>query len=83
MDRLKYISADDYVRAIADLRQRDENNRISEKTVAEEKGKAEGLAEGENKKAVEVAKNLLKMGLNIEQVSEATGLSPDEVKKFL
>lgn len=34
MDRLKYLSADDDVRAIADLRQKDLNDRISERNAA-------------------------------------------------
>ena len=38
--------------------------------------------EGVNEKAVEVAKNLLKMGLSIEQISEATGLLLDDVRKL-
>ena len=42
MDRLKYLSADEDVRAIADLRQKDLNDRISEKNaaIAKEREKA-------------------------------------------
>ena len=81
MDRLKYISADDDVRAIADLRQRDMNDRISERAIAEEE-KQRAREEGENKKAIEVAKNFLKMGLSIEQISKGTGLTVDEINKL-
>ncbi len=45
-----------------------------------EAGKSEGLAEGEQKKALKVARNLLTMGLSVEQISEATGLSEEEVR---
>ena len=46
-------------------------------------GLAEGLAEGEQSKAVETAKNLLIMKLGtIEQISQVTGLSVDEVQKL-
>lgn len=41
---------------------------------AEQKGKAEGKAE--------VAKNLLDMGIDIRKVSEATGLSVEEIKRL-
>ncbi len=44
-----------------------------------EKGRTEGRAEGEAKKARETAKNLLKMGLDAKAISEATGLSVEEV----
>lgn len=45
---------------------------------AEQKGKAEGRAEGK----VEVAKNLLDMGIEITKVSKATGLSEEEVMRL-
>ena len=48
-----------------------------------EEGKKEGLAEGERKKAIETAKNLLTIGLTIEQISKATGLIIDEVKLLM
>ena len=46
------------------------------------KGKAEGKAEGLAEGKVEVAKNLLKLGISIEAISEATGLSIDTIKKL-
>ena len=48
------------------------------------KGKQEGLAEGMekgmNQKALEIAKNMLAMGLSAEQVAKATQLSLDIIK---
>ena len=45
----------------------------------EAKGKAEGLAEGkaegEAQKSLEIARNMLSMGLSAEQIVRATGLS--------
>jgi predicted transposase/invertase (TIGR01784 family) len=49
MEALKYISADDEVRAIADLRQKTINDYNSEMTVAREEGLEEGIAIGEAK----------------------------------
>ncbi|MDR2463992.1 MAG: hypothetical protein LBD36_00005, partial [Holosporales bacterium] len=46
MEALKYISADDEVRAIADLRQKTINDFNSEMTVAREEGLEEGIAIG-------------------------------------
>ncbi|ANQ47965.1 PD-(D/E)XK nuclease family transposase [Flammeovirga sp. MY04] len=43
------------------------------------KGNKEGLEEGKKTKAIEVAKNALKMGLSKEQVSKLSGLSIEEV----
>ncbi len=48
------------------------------------KGKQEGLAEGMekgmNQKALEIAKNMLAMGLSAEQVAKATQLPLDIIK---
>jgi predicted transposase/invertase (TIGR01784 family) len=44
--------------------------------------KAEGLAEGELKKARETAINLLSMGLSLEQIAKATGLSVEDVENI-
>ncbi len=49
---------------------------------AEEKGRVEGKAEGEHKKAIDTAKNFIKMGLSLEQVAQGTGLSVDELEKL-
>lgn len=49
---------------------------------AKAKGKEEGVKEGEIKKASEVAKNLLLMGLDILTVIKATGLTEEDVKKI-
>ena len=47
-----------------------------------DKGKAEGKAEGEKNKAIEVAKSLLVAGINIDVISNSTGLSLEDIKKL-
>jgi predicted transposase/invertase (TIGR01784 family) len=44
--------------------------------------KREGLKEGKREKELEIAKNLLKINLSTKQISEATGLSLEEIKKL-
>ena len=46
----------------------------------EAKGRAEGRAEGEAKGRADAARSLLRMGLELSRISEATGLSPDEIE---
>ena len=41
-------------------------------------GKSLGLAEGSQQKALETAKNLLYIGLSIENIAKATGLTKEE-----
>ena len=97
-DTLKEVSADEEVREIYELRRKTEEGLVSEiavKTAAAKKegreegekiGEARGIEKGEkigeNKKAIEVARNLLKMGLTVEQVAQGTGLSIEEIKKL-
>jgi len=45
-------------------------------------GKAEGLAEGEKRKALETARKLRERGFSAEEISELTGLSFDEVQEL-
>ena len=44
-----------------------------------EQGIEQGMAIGENKKALEIAANLLKIGTTLEQISEVTGLSIEQI----
>ncbi|MBN1969448.1 MAG: Rpn family recombination-promoting nuclease/putative transposase [Candidatus Delongbacteria bacterium] len=47
-----------------------------------EKGRAEGKAEGENQAKIEIAKNLLKNGIDLEIIKITTGLTIDEIRKL-
>lgn len=47
-----------------------------------EGSKEEGIAEGMEKGTIEIARNLLKMGLPIEQVAKGTGLTIEQIKKI-
>ena len=43
-------------------------------------GLAQGFSEGSRQKAIETAKNLLALGLSVEDIAQATGLSKEEVE---
>ena len=47
-----------------------------------EKGRAEGRAEGELSKGLEVARNLLAMGMSWSQIIQATGLTEEQLKQL-
>ena len=49
---------------------------------AEQKGVEKGRAEGERNKAIETARNFLKMGLTIQQIAQGTGLSEEEISSL-
>lgn len=75
MDTLKYISADDEMRAISDLRQKNINDYNSELTVAKKEARDEGLAEGKR----DTALSMLADGLPIETIKKYTGLSVEDI----
>jgi predicted transposase YdaD len=66
----------------AQTRQDAINDYYSGITTAERRGKAEGLAEGESKKARENAFAMLADGVPVGKVSLYTGLSIEEVKSL-
>ncbi len=47
---------------------------------AEEKGHATGFIEGKTENTLEIAKNLLSIGISIKDIMTATGLSEKEIK---
>ena len=49
---------------------------------AREEGRNEGFSKGAHRKALETAKNLIGMGLSIENIAKATGLAQKEVEKL-
>jgi predicted transposase/invertase (TIGR01784 family) len=49
---------------------------------AENKGRAEGRAEGETTKAVEIARNMKQKGFNTATIAEITGLAPEEIERL-
>jgi predicted transposase/invertase (TIGR01784 family) len=84
MDTLKYISADDDVRAIADLRQKTISDYNSGLTVAREEGIEEGMAIGEAKGIAfgieQTAIAMLANGIPPETVSKCTNLPIEKVQ---
>jgi predicted transposase/invertase (TIGR01784 family) len=86
MKELTYLSQDEEFRAEYEARQKLINDERAALAIAEERGKseglAEGLAEGETRKAKETAINLLAMGLSLEQIAKATGLSVEDVQNI-
>ena len=80
MNELTYLSKNKETRAIYDARRialLDLNSAIEHGI---EKGKAEGLVEGEKNARMKMIINMLSKGLNIENVAEYSGLSIQEIE---
>ncbi len=84
---LKTISADEETRRLAEMREDALRNEVSMLNAARRDGKRDGLSEGEGigrrKEKEETARNLTAMGgFSIVQISQATGLSLDQVRNL-
>ena len=84
-DELIRISNDDTQRELYEMRAKTLKDKISALNEAERKGMQKGIKEGmqkgEKKKALEIAKSMIDMGLDKETISKTTGLDLYEIEK--
>ncbi|MHC1682270.1 MAG: Rpn family recombination-promoting nuclease/putative transposase [Clostridiaceae bacterium] len=76
---LARISSDETQREIYEMREKTLKDKVSALNQAERKGMEIGLKEGERNKAIDIAKNLLNFGMDIDTISKSTGLSIEEI----
>jgi predicted transposase/invertase (TIGR01784 family) len=74
------ISKDENERAIFRSRRMFQTDMESNLATAEDRGRAEGRAEGEANKALAIARNLLGVKMPVDQIIAATGLTRNEVE---
>jgi predicted transposase/invertase (TIGR01784 family) len=74
-ERLEYLSSDDKTIEIYKSREKSLHERANMINGAKEEGIKEGIKEG----IITTAKNLLVMGMDLDMVSKATGLSMEKV----
>lgn len=77
-EEYEYLTGDEAERRLAFLRDkaiRDENNMIAS-------ARQEGIEQGERKKQIEIARELLKLGMSIEEIQKVTKLTKEEIEKL-
>ena len=90
-DELIRMSNDDTQRELYEMRAKTLKDKISALNEAERKGMQkgmqkgikEGLQKGEKKKALEIAKSMIDMGLDKKTISKTTGLDLSEIEKLI
>ena len=82
VNRAKELSSDDEMVTMFDQENMREMIRNTELEEAHDSGVAVGIEQGSKEKAIQIAKNLIKMGLNDEQIANGAELSIEEVKKL-
>ena len=80
---MNYLTGDAEVRRLAELREKWEMDRISEIGYAKREGIKEGEKKGKKEKQIEIAKKMIKKGMEIKTVIEITGLDKKEIEKLL
>jgi predicted transposase/invertase (TIGR01784 family) len=79
---LKKLSADERTRMLAEKREMLRMDISASIKRGRAEGKAEGIMEGEIKRATEIARNALRKNLPIEDIMDLTGLSRHEIEKL-
>ncbi len=86
VNRAKELSSDDEMVTMFDQENMHEMIRNTELEEAHDSGVAagieQGLIQGSKEKAIQIAKNFIKMGLNDEQIASGAELSIEEVKEL-
>ncbi|WP_339240529.1 Rpn family recombination-promoting nuclease/putative transposase [Paenibacillus sp. FSL R5-0517] len=80
MDTLEFLSQDREARRLYEERQKYLHDEASMIEWAKEKGMEKGLVEGEKRKAIEIAKNMLSVGIEISVIAKTSGLTKSEIE---
>jgi predicted transposase/invertase (TIGR01784 family) len=79
----EHVQTDPKAREMLRLREKSPRDQVNALNTAKKLSKAEGLIEGELKKAKETAIRMLGDGMSITTVSKYTGLSIEEIKELI
>ena len=86
-DELIRMSNDDTQRELYEMRAKTLKDKISALNEAERKGMQKGIKEGmqkgEKKKALEIAKSMIDMGLDKKTISKTIGLDLSDIEKLI
>ena len=82
VNKIRELNNNEETRLKIDRMKRARLHENTEKLIARQEGLAEGLAQGEKAKAIAIAKNLKGMNMPVIDISNATGLTVEEIKKL-
>jgi len=79
---LETISQDERERRLTELREKYRRDQHAIMLAGYDKGLKAGIEEGSTKTKREIAKELLKLGITVEQIIKVTGLTEDEINEL-
>ncbi len=74
VEELTGMSKDEELRILAELREKGRRDEYARRQYSKKQGLQEGL--------IEVAKNMLRLGIDIEIITKSTGLKIEEIEKL-
>ena len=80
--KLQKLGNDDSQRQLYEMKSKTLKDKISALNEAERKGIQKGIEQGEKNKAIEIAKSLLNIGLDVRTISKSTGLNINEIEEL-
>ncbi|HEX3044949.1 MAG TPA: hypothetical protein VHY08_09340 [Bacillota bacterium] len=80
--KLEYLTPDAETIALYRGREAALHERANMISSAKEEGLVEGLAKGETKSKLEIARNLLLMGMGIRDIAKVTGLAETDINQL-
>ena len=79
---VEYLTGNAELRRIAELQEKWAWDEQFFKAMAKKEGREEGREEGESETKEKIAKNLLNLGVELEKIIEATGLTKEEIEEL-
>ena len=79
---LETISQDERERRLTELREKYRRDQHAIMLAGYDKGLKAGIEKGSTKTKREIAKELLKLGITVEQIIKVTGLTKDEINEL-
>ena len=82
METLEEVNKDPEFREFMSAEEDNKKIENSLRREAIESGRKEGIEQGSTKKALEIAKSMITKGVDIDLISELTGLSKEKIEKI-
>ena len=79
---MNYLTGDEEVRRLAELREKWEMDRVSAINYAERKGEERGKKLGKKERNIEIAKEMKNNGMEVELIAKITTLTIEEIEKL-
>ena len=82
VEELKGMSEDEELRILAELREKGRRDDYAAREYAIREGREKGMQEGRKEGIEEVARNMLRLKIDIEIISEVTGLTKEKIESL-